>query len=427
MKIINGDCLAEMKKMQDNSIDFIVTDPPYGISFKGREWDKQIPSLDYWREMLRICKPGAMMAVAGLPRMIHRLTCAVEDAGWEIRDMIMYLFGSGFPKSLDVSKAIDKAKGLEREIIGRKADERYASSRKRSFNPENPTSTLGSGDGGILTAPSSALAKTFSGYGTTLKPAWEGWIIAMKPLDGTFAQNAEKWGVAGINIDESRIGTNENWVVKRRNNRGLNWDWNACLSESHPAARWPANLLLDEESTEMLDQMTGKLSPSKKRKWKNGYGENVFDHGLKPKVIEGGCDDSGGESRFFYCAKASKAERNRGCDGIALKAGGSNAKGYVKDVVNGYDRNKPVNNNHPTVKPIALMKYIIKLLAPPGNPILLDPFAGSGSTLVAAKELAIEAVGIERSAEYCEIANARIAAAKLPESDLFDRELPDAI
>jgi site-specific DNA-methyltransferase (adenine-specific) len=394
MKIINGDCLAEMKKMQDNSIDFIVTDPPYGISFKGREWDKQIPSLDYWREMLRICKPGAMMAVAGLPRMIHRLTCAVEDAGWEIRDMIMYLFGSGFPKSLDVSKAIDKAKGLERETIGRKYDERYASSRKRSFNPENPTSTLGSGDGGILTAPSSALAKTFSGYGTALKPAWEGWVIAMKPLDGTFAHNAEKWGVAGINIDESRIGTSDS-VVRDHGNpirRGFNGGWKPYTSEIHHG-RWPANLILDEESAEMLDQMTGN---------------NV--------------------SRFFYCAKPSTTERNRGCDGMALKDAsklGSFKENFGGRIApkNGY----PQQNHHPTVKAIALMKYIIKLLAPPGNPILLDPFAGSGSTLIAAKELDIDAIGIDLSAEYCEIANARIAAAKLPEPDLFDRELPDDI
>ncbi len=323
---IHGDCLDEMRKMDDNSIDFIVTDPPYGISFMGKGWDRGIPSIEYWKEMLRICKPGSMMACAGLPRMIHRLGCVVEDSGWIIRDMIMHLFGSGFPKS------------------------------HNHFG--------------------------FPGYGTSLKPAWEGWILAMKPLDGTFKQNAEKWGVAGLNIDQSRIES-ELPEGRLRHGGGKHSEHIRQLKpdiiNSMPSGRWPANLILDEEAAEQLDQMTGNLGKSKgtqvgsKNNLYGKYGER------EKKVI--GHDDSGGASRFFYCAKASSSERNRGLD-------------------------KP--SSHPTVKPISLMKYILKLLAPPGNPICLDPFAGSGSTLLAAKELGISCIGIEKEKEYYDIMKARI-------------------
>jgi DNA modification methylase len=413
-KIIHGDCLIEMRKMADNSIDFIVTDSPYGISFMGKDWDQSIPPIEYWREMLRVCKPGAMMACAGLPRMYHRLTCVVEDAGWEIRDCIMHVFGSGFPKSLDVSKAIDKANGCKREVLGRKEGERYKYEFKSDFNEEDKTSRLGRGDAGLLTIPSHKLAKQFSGYGTALKPAYEPWLIAMKPLDGTFAQNAEKWGVAGINIDESRILTSELKPycpgLHRDSPSSFNDDsWKGREEKKQaPIGRWPSNLILDEEAAHQLDQMTGDLksgSGDKHNRKPSSFNASTNWESLKGTSIGG---DSGRASRFFYCAKSSPSERNRGLEGMPLKETSGCYGEFEGDRRGRQTEHQPMANNHPTVKPIALMKYLLTLLAPPGNPLCLDPFSGSGSTLVAAKELGIRCIGIEKEAEYVEISKARI-------------------
>lgn len=338
-EIIQGDCLEEMAKMQPNSIDFIVTDPPYGLKFMGKTWDHGIPGIPFWEQALRICKPGAMMAAFGGTRTHHRLMCAIEDAGWEIRDVIMWLYGSGFPKSHNHF-------GLE-------------------------------------------------GYGTCLKPAWEPIILAMKPLDGTYAQNSEKWGVGGINIDKSRvpiIDTIGRAVVpsafqdrKSGDKTGFFTGFGKpCISANGTLykknGRWPANFILDEAAAEQLDEMSG-IAKSTDSPRNNHSSRNTCMSGSNMGHISYGHNDSGGASRFFYCAKASSSERNKGCE----------------------------LNNHPTVKPISLMKYIIKLLAPPGNPTCLDPFAGSGSTLLAAKELGIDCIGIEMQQEYCEIAKARIA------------------
>ncbi len=335
-KIIHGDCLDIMKEMEDNSIDFIVTDSPYGISFMSKKWDQQIPPIEYWQEMLRICKPGSMMACAGLPRMYHRLACVVEDAGWQVRDCIMHIFGSGFPKS------------------------------HNKFG--------------------------FEGYGTALKPAYEPWLLCMKPIEKTFANNAEKWGVGGINIDGCRIGTSKDMNPNDFDDSlgGERKDTSNHTNSNLIKGRWPANLILDESAAEQLDQMTGNNS-----------------------------------SRFFYCAKSSSSERNKGLEGMPLKEsrplGISNWEGQTNGSGDVMGKSKPQYNSHPTVKPISLMKYIIKLLAPPGNPILLDPFAGSGSTLVAAKEQGISAIGIEKEQEYIEIANKRLEAAQcLTQMEMFN-------
>lgn len=326
-KIIHGDCLEEMRKMADNSIDCIVTDPPYGIAFMGKDWDKALPSIDIWKEALRIAKPGTHMLVAGLPRMIHRMICSIEDAGWEVRDLLMHLFGQGFPKSHN---------------FGKKMEERW------------------------------------HGYGTVLKPAWEGWVLFMKPLEGTFAQNAEKWGVGGLNIDGSRIGTIvETWPATRaycRSQPGAPSKGKQSCGDP-PPGRWPANLILDEEATEMLDEQSGLAA-----------------------------------SRFFYCAKASPSERNAGLEGMPLK---DSPFGENRENGNGLGMKGkqmlPRNNFHPTVKPLTLMQYLLKLVMPP-NPdaIILDPFAGSGTTILAAKQLGFNAIGIEKEKEYVEIADNRI-------------------
>lgn len=299
-KIIHGDCLKVMNGMESNIIDCILTDPPYGLSFMGQHWDKGIPGKDFWDEALRVCKPGATMLAFGGTRTYHRLTCSIEDAGWEIRDCLMWIYGTGFPKS------------------------------HNKFG--------------------------FEGYGTALKPAYEPIIMAMKPLDGTFAHNAEKWDVAGINIDACRISVNDN------NTNG----------------RWPSNILFDEISSHLLDKQSGiTKSPSGNIKGTRSSG-GILNRCDGQRFSNSGHGDSGGASRFFYCSKASCSER-----------------GYF--------------NKHPTVKPIKLLEYLLKLIMPK-NPkaIVLDPFLGSGSTLVAAKKLGFNAVGIEINHEYCEIAKCRV-------------------
>ncbi len=359
-----------MQKMEDNSIDFVVTDPPYGLNFMGKNWDNTVPNKDIWNEAYRICKPGSMLAAFGGSRTHHHLMCAIEQVGWEIRDVIMWIYGSGFPKSHNKF-------GLE-------------------------------------------------GYGTALKPAYEPIIIAMKPLEGTFAQNAEKWGVGGINIDESRIPINkligrEKYANTIQKTSGIDFHGNKTESQSTPLynyekGRWPANLILSEESAAELDKMTGVNKSSK------------IKIGGTPRKTEGfvcngspdrsnslmNYGDSGGASRFFYCAKASSSERNRGLEGMPLKQSNPNfgSGGFSRPTDQPERETKPTANFHPTVKPISLMKYIIKLLAPPGNPICLDPFMGSGSTGVACKELGIDFIGIEKEKEYIEIAQKRIDAAK---------------
>jgi DNA modification methylase len=404
-KIIHGDCLEVMKEMPDNSIDFIVTDPPYGISFMAKQWDVFTPPIQYWKQALRICVPGAMIAVFGGTRTHHRLMCSIEDAGFEIRDVIMWVYGSGFPKSHNISKAIDKAKGLEREITQLGQTKPFEFSGKF----DQTSSHLRERRDEAL----SDLAKTFNGYGTALKPAYEPIIIAMKPLEGTFAENAEKWGVAGINVDESRIGLtngeNPSGSGNRVNQSIYNKGWNDPNKRFTPqSGRWPANIIFDEEAAKELDQMTGILKSGKVEKHHKHSGKKEGIYGK----INGGLEnetygDSGGASRFFYCAKASSSERNKGLEGMPLKD--QTVYGEMKGTCeHSKNRCPQTNNNHPTVKPIALMKYIIKLLAPPNSPILLDPFAGSGSTIVAAKELGINAIGIEKEKEYVEIALKRI-------------------
>jgi site-specific DNA-methyltransferase (adenine-specific) len=485
-EIIHGDCLEVMRKMESNSISAIITDPPYGLKFMGKDWDKGIPGVPFWTEMLRICKPGSFLLAFGGTRTFHRLTCAIEDAGWEIRDCLMWLYGSGFPKS------------------------------HNNFGLE--------------------------GYGTALKPSWEPIIMAMKPCDGTFKQNAEKWGQAGIHIDECRIETSDNYSYPNGKGgshffKGLNTEH---TPKSDPKGRWPSNLILDEEAGEILDEQSGILKSGggdKGNKTQDGgYGKKfgyIASHAFPSK---------GGASRFFYCAKASSSERNRGCEGfwfdnleLVLHNGTSfeleelwvregqslntnsdleasqekdmsedsiqyledkecctiwfgneneeqfpktikyitsmglkqtiefktlsyyrllNTNECIQDVikmnsVNGlslvenvglhkilkiiFTKEKMASllgvknaakrtpclisvkeelkrkNFHSTVKPLSLMEYLIKLIMPPNDGILLDPFAGSGSTLLAAKNLSINAIGIEIQSDYVEIANARIA------------------
>ena len=329
--IIQGDCLEIMRSYPDNHFSCICTDPPYGLSFMSKGWDHAVPGKEYWKECKRVLKPGGFLLAMGGTRTFHRLTCAIEDAGLEIRDCLMWLYGSGFPKS------------------------------HNHFGIE--------------------------GYGTALKPAWEPIIMAMKPCEGTFKQNAEKWGQAGINIDACRIPTEDKaWMRDRRmdasprtkNDYGL---YAKNLGLGNEKGRWPANLILDEEAAHMLDEQTGILKSGggdKGNKTQDGgYGKK---YGYKEQICEPSSD---GASRFFYVAKASPSERGE-------------------------------NNKHPTVKPLSLMEYLIKLIMPPKDGILLDPFAGSGTTILGANRLGYQAIGIEKEAEYCEIAKARLQSYHSP-------------
>lgn len=393
--IIQGDCLQEMRQMADCSITHILTDPPYGLHFMGKDWDnfkksnfdergdhKVVPEngkdrgvrkiqsansaagtyderrndefqefmFKFGKEALRIVKPGGHILMFGAPRRFHRQICGLEDAGWEIRDCISWIFGSGFPKS------------------------------HNKFG--------------------------FDGYGTALKPAWEPILVCMKPLDGTFKQNAEKWGVAGINIDDCRIGTSE--CLGRENPKPSTFV--AKINETYVdntkgLGRWPANLILDEEAGELLDEQSG-ISKSPGKTTRGAGGQNGKLSPINAQGVVSCPSDSGGASRFFYCAKASSAERNAGLEGMDPSFV-SDGRAVPNDTA--YQRDQtPRKNTHPTIKPIKLMEYLLKLITPPNGGIVLDPFCGSGSTLVAARNLGINAIGIELQEEYCEIARKRI-------------------
>lgn len=395
--IIHGDCLEKLKELKDNSIDAIITDPPYGLKFMGKNWDYDVPAVSMWVEALRVLKPGGHLLAFGGTRTYHRLVVNIEDAGFEIRDQVMWLYGSGFPKSHDVSKGIDKQAGAEREIVGKSRDKKY------SANGVTSGASIGGVQGGHnyrsefeLTKPSTDEAKQWQGWGTALKPANEPICLARKPLEKglTIAQNVLKYGTGALNIDASRIeGAKPQTIQGGRSISGSqignNWEKEPrrVLSDN-TQGRWPANVLLDEQAAFDLDEQSGnlksgKLSPHHIIKERKNISKG-FEYQRTRENDFGG--DEGGASRFFYVAKASKSERNAGLDSQS--------------------------NGHPCVKPIKLMEYLIKLITPPDGTVL-DPFAGSGSTGVACKRLGFKFVGIEREKEYVEIAEKRISAIEI--------------
>ena len=404
--IYHGDLLDVLPQLPEASVDCVATDPPYGISFLENGWDHDVPGQPYWRAIARVCKPGALLLAFGGTRTYHRLACAIEDAGWDIRDCLMWLHGQGFPKSLDISKAIDKAAGAEREVVG---ESRSIDCIERGYTKVYTSKAENSGFGtsrtfglGIpITAPATPDAAIWDGWGTALKPAWEPIVLAMKPLDGTFARNAVKWGVAGMNINACRIPLGNEVLhvpqsdpTKRSGVVGTDLGISKSSQEAFQAAqresvrktqelgRWPANLLLDEQSSELLDQQTGTLKSGVMKagqKRKASRGENSGYHGNMPDEATAvdTYGDSGGASRFFYCAKANRRERGPG-------------------------------NDHPTVKPLDLMKYLLTLASTPTGGIILDPFAGTCTTALAARELGRRCICVERDGHNCDIAIARL-------------------
>jgi len=421
--VVWADCREFLPFLPDACIDAIVTDPPYGLEFMGKEWDHGVPGVEFWRQFLRVAKPGCHLLAFGGTRTYHRLACAIEDAGWEIRDCLMWLYGQGFPKSLDVGKAIDKAKGVERRRIGT-----YASHRSNRDAHENGKYSGELHTSGAITAPATPEAAQWDGWGTALKPAWEPILVARKPPDGTVAANVLEHGTGGLNIDGCRIACAHNPSVDRRatarrtgnapTQHGIRGDARKAreatgrwcderkpedYAADHPAehlGRWPANVVLTHHPecgetchpdcpVRLLDEESG-ISTSGvagRRTGQNGAGNWGYAATNQPW---GGYADSGGASRFFYCAKASPSERT--------------AHGQV-------------DNRHPTVKPLALMQWLVRLVCPPGG-IVLDPFCGSGSTLIAARREGVRYLGIDNDPASTRTARERLAA----ETPLFERK-----
>lgn len=426
--VTHGDCLDWLRTLPDASADALVTDPPAGIGFMGKDWDGDKGGRAQWvawltsimRECNRVLKPGAHALVWALPRTSHWTATAVEDAGFEVRDVVTHLFGSGFPKSLDVGKAIDARVGAVREVVGTKRGTTSAETGRGM--PGKATGMKQVGCDVPITAPATPEAAQWSGWGTALKPASEHWILARKPLAGTVAANVLAHGVGGINVDGCRIAG-----AKPDTTRGAG----GAHGTLHPIGaqgrivddglgRWPANIILSHApeckaecahgcAVATLDEQSG-ISTSSGGASLGRLGERTFGSFALDRIAAntGGLGDTGGASRFFYVAKASRSERSAGCDGLPWRAGSSNARGYTDDVARGVDRNRPTANHHPTVKPLDLMRYLVRLITPPGG-LVLDPFTGSGSTGCAAVLEGFRFAGCEREAEYVEIARARIA------------------
>jgi DNA modification methylase len=446
MKILQGDCLQLMKTLPDNSVDSIVTDPPYGLSFMGKKWDYDVPSQEIWEECLRILKPGGhLLAFAGT-RTQHRMAVRIEDAGFEIRDMIAWVYGSGFPKSLNVGKAVDKLQGNEREVVGEKERGDVQKAKEKGVGyladiaNKNNIKQFGYGTE-IVTKGTSE----FEGWGTALKPALEPITLARKPLSkNTVAENVLKWGTGGLNIDGSRVETEDTITNHSRGeesaiSKGKYGDSAAqetFQTNGQAQGRFPANFIHDgsDEVLSLFPKQAGAAAPVKSGQSgkSNGIYSDFANKGDDGKSFR---NDSGSAARFFYCAKASKSERNAGCEDLTEKnvgfSGGANGQlnkgndSYLQDSI-GLNRVHKMKNNHPTVKPIALIRYLIKLVTPK-NGIVLDPFGGSGTTAVATIEEGFDCIIMEKEPEYINIINARVSNAQSSNPQIFKSSNPQIL
>lgn len=439
-----GDCIEVLRSLPDASVDAIVTDPPAGIAFMGKSWDTDKGGRDAWiawlaevaAECLRVAKPGAHALVWALPRTSHWTGMAWENAGWEPRDKIVHLFGTGFPKSLDVSKAIDKAAG---ETGGRGPMKRGGERLARLVDGKRDGEGRWGDESGrdpFTYAPATAAAQQWSGWGTALKPAAEDWWLLRKPLDGTVAANVLRHGTGALNIDGCRVEVEGGWEAER----GATWmrsgnqatarnltfqgpqTQTGPLSERlSPLGRWPANLITDG-SAEVLEGFpeTGPSKATDRGLQHSGRHGGLADIGGNIKEGTNGTrghNDAGGSAaRFFYCAKASRADREEGCDHLPARSGAEavdreeGSAGTQSPRAGAGRTAGTVRNHHPTVKNVELMRYLCRLITPPGG-LVLDAFTGSGSTGKGAVLEGFRFVGIERDPEYLQIAAARIAAA----------------
>ena len=407
--IIHGDCLEELKKLDDNSIDAVVTDPPYGLSntkpqqvadvlaawvtgeteavpakrggFMGKDWDSFVPPPAVWEECMRVLKPGGHMAVFAGARTQDLMGLSIRLAGFDIRDGLSWITGSGFPKGQDIGKQIDKKLDAKREELYR----------VKRTGKEHGTYGAYAGNNAV-TAPAPDEARKWDGWNTQLKPAQEPIILARKPLDGTVANNVLAHGVGGLNIDACRVGTTGARNNGRKKDSDIYGDFGACERVDYNKGRFPANVLLDEHAAKEMDEQSVGTRAEKPSKSGNRGAKNQGAT-WKPFHVENedipAYSDSGGASRFFpvfkYQAKAPKKER---------------------PVI---EREDGTKIQHPTVKPVALMEWLVTLITPP-NGVVLDPFAGSGTTLQAALNKGFTPIGIEQDADYIKLIEKRLEA-----------------
>lgn len=459
-KLIHGDCLEELKNIPENSVDSIVTDPPYGLSFMGKKWDYDVPSVEIWRECIRVLKPGGHLLAFGGTRTYHRMVVNIEDAGFEIRDQILWLYGSGFPKSLNISKALDKEAGAERKVVGINPNARP--------NSDGVYDAIMSGKAGHdpnITAPATPEAAQWDGWGTALKPANEPICLARKPLgEKTVAANVLKHGTGGLNIDWCRVSTSDNLNGgaysngKKDLSKATSYATGVSAGEfEQPSGRWPANVILthhpecellgmkkvkaingenstppyasdttwnisntdgqqrkqigDENGEETVEDWkchedcpVGMFPETKSGNLNKGHKPNqdnrIFQKaGSERTILKDYGGDQGSAARFFKNFSIDEeARRFMYC-----------AKASKQDRNEGLGK---LTNVHPTVKPTALCSYLCRLVTPPGGTVL-DPFMGSGSTGKAAMMEGFNFVGIEKELEYIEIAKARIEHAEM--------------
>jgi DNA modification methylase len=436
-KIYCGDCRELAPQL--GLFTGIVTDPPYGLGFMGKEWDtfdksqfgrkgnegindlkvkkdfNALPRyksdglyefvLDWATILNTVCKPGSFLLSFGGTRTFHKIAMGIEDGGWELRDTVMWTYGMGFPKSYDISKGIDRKAGAKREVITRNPNSRENCGKENTLYESG---TVGKAD--YITKPSTVEAQLWEGYGSSLKPAWEPILVCMKPVDKTFVNNALKHGVAGLNIDGCRVGTDKININGQGNDNMFHGKFSGNVDSKERTGRFPANLIHDG-SEEVVGMFPNSESTDAVRRNNRGWGDGVI-YGKGNPQDGYGFSDSGSNARFFYTAKPSKEERDRYMGDVTEKsivsfATANGTSGKPSSISEG--RNTTRKNDHVTVKPLSLMKYLVKLIAPPKNALILDPFMGSGTTLLACRQLGVKSVGIELGEHNCEIAAKRLS------------------
>ena len=407
MLLLNGDCIEQMQKLIDEGVqvESVVTDPPYELGFMGKSWDASGIAFDKktWELAFQLLKPGGYLLAFSASRNYHRMAVAVEDAGFEIRDQIMWIYGSGFPKSLNIGMGVDKKQGNERVTVGERTRNVKPFDDDNGWNSNNTTGNH------IYTKGNSE----WEGWGTALKPAHEPIVMARKPLEGTVVDNVLEHGVGGINIDECRVGKEilEEQIAGRSNKIGTFERKNMITPKRE--GRYPANVMHDGSDVvnDIFPNSKGSSGNGNAKVGETSKGAIPLRRGEAPLY-----NDEGSASRYFYCPKTAKSERNQGL--VEFDDKQYSHDGRKKSIENPYQRNKSISkNSHPTVKPVELMKYLCRLVTPKGGTVL-DPFMGSGSTGMAAKDEGFDFIGIEREKEYFEISEQRIKTTA-PLSEFF--------
>ena len=422
--IIQGNSAEVLKQYPDNYFDSVVCDPPYGINFLGKDWDSNTGEEEVYRQCYRVLKPGGHLLAFSAARTYHHLAMSVERSGFEIRDQIMWVYGSGFPKSQDVGRQIDKSLGFKgKQGPLKRGAERMIAAQDQNGDTHSTDGWTGKNLRPYITLPESEEAKRWSGWGNALKPAHEPIVVAQKPMKQALYKNVQEWGVGALNIDACRVGDEAIYINKLEEWSGFGQISRPNYTQSMSVGRFPANLIHDgsQEVVELFPDNCGNAAQATRTKsGETGTGNSLTRY-KNAGEDNGYYDGLGSAARFFYCAKVSRGERHIGLEAPEpVKDNspanvrdhpewdpsiGTNAHRLAQKIREKSDG--PKGNNHPTVKPVDLMRYLIKLVTPP-NSRVLDPFCGSGSTGMAAVELGHEFVGIELDPRYCDIARRRI-------------------